>query len=140
VIYRTDAQEEDNIEYFTLSGISFREYTHEYGHTIDIPDILSGREDITALNKLRDAYIHRGEYGLLSEDDEMNDREFDHQIEVMRAELFEKEYDVFIEFIRTVATGIGDLFKEERIGKLMNVSRRKVRKYTEILMRHGMIE
>jgi hypothetical protein len=106
VIYRTDIKNEDSEEYFELPGISFREYAYEYGHTIDIPDILSGREDITALNKLRDAYIHRGEYGVLTSDDELSDTEFDSQIGAMRAELFEKEYDVFIEFIRTVAMGI----------------------------------
>ena len=57
----------------------------------------------------------------------------------MEQELFEKERDDFIEYIRTLALGVGDLFKEDRIAKMMNISRRKVRKYTELLMKHGFI-
>jgi response regulator of citrate/malate metabolism len=58
----------------------------------------------------------------------------------MNQELFEKEYETFLDFIRTVAMGVGDLFKEERIAKLMNISRRKVRKYSEILLKYQFIE
>jgi predicted AAA+ superfamily ATPase len=53
--------------------------------------------------------------------------------------LFKKEHEIFMDFLRTLAMGIGDLYKEERIAKLMNISRRKVRKYTEILLEHKMI-
>ena len=34
---------------------------------------------------------------------------------------------------------VGDIFKEERIAKNMNISRRKVRKYTEIILEHNLI-
>jgi predicted AAA+ superfamily ATPase len=34
---------------------------------------------------------------------------------------------------------VGDIFKEERIAKMMNISRRKVRKYTEILLKYNLI-
>ncbi len=34
---------------------------------------------------------------------------------------------------------VGDIFKEERIAKSMNISRRKVKKYTEILLNHHVI-
>ena len=34
---------------------------------------------------------------------------------------------------------VGDIFKEERIAKNMNISRRKVRKYTEIILKHNLI-
>lgn len=34
---------------------------------------------------------------------------------------------------------VGDIFKEERIAKMMSISRRKVRKYTEILLKYNLI-
>lgn len=34
---------------------------------------------------------------------------------------------------------VGDIFKEERIAKSMNISRRKVRKYTEILLKYKIV-
>jgi predicted AAA+ superfamily ATPase len=34
---------------------------------------------------------------------------------------------------------VGDIFKEERIAKSMNISRRKVRKYTEIMLKYDLI-
>ena len=34
---------------------------------------------------------------------------------------------------------VGDIFKEDRIAKMMNISRRKVKKYTEILLNHDVI-
>jgi predicted AAA+ superfamily ATPase len=42
-----------------------------------------------------------------------------------------------MDFIRTVALNVWDLYKEERIAKLMNVSRRKIRKYTELVVKSG---
>ena len=35
---------------------------------------------------------------------------------------------------------VGDIFKEDRIAKMMNISRRKVKKYTEILLNHHVIK
>lgn len=58
----------------------------------------------------------------------------------MVLELFEKEKEDFVEYIRTLAMGVGDLFKADRIAKTMNISRRKVHKYTELLMKHGIIQ
>lgn len=57
----------------------------------------------------------------------------------MVQELFKKEETDFLEFVRTVAMNTGDLFKEERIAKLMNISRRKVRKYSEIILKHNLV-
>lgn len=61
------------------------------------------------------------------------------KLELMKTHLFPKEHDEFLEFIRTLAMSVGDLFKEERLAKLIGISRRKVRKYTEILSKHHMI-
>jgi predicted AAA+ superfamily ATPase len=35
---------------------------------------------------------------------------------------------------------VGDIFKEDRIAKMMNISRRKVKKYTEILLKYNIIK
>lgn len=58
----------------------------------------------------------------------------------MKNEIFEKETEEFLEFIRTIAMNVGELFKEERIAKLTGISRRKVRKYAHILAKHHMIK
>lgn len=34
---------------------------------------------------------------------------------------------------------VGDIYKEERIAKNMNISRRKVRKYTEIVLKYNLV-
>ncbi len=57
----------------------------------------------------------------------------------MNQELFEKEQGTFLEYIRTLAMTIGNLYKEDQIAQLMNISRRKVKKYTDILIKHRMI-
>jgi predicted AAA+ superfamily ATPase len=54
--------------------------------------------------------------------------------------VFEKEYDILLEFMRTLAMNIGNLFKADQIAKLLGISRRKVNKYTEILIETGIIK
>ncbi len=58
----------------------------------------------------------------------------------MKVHLFEKEHNEFLEYIRTLAMTVGELFKEEKLAKLIGISRRKVRKYTEILVKEQMIQ
>ena len=57
----------------------------------------------------------------------------------MKQELYKKEYDEFTEYMRTLAMNTGNLFKADGIAKLLGISRRKVHKYTELLMRHAII-
>jgi predicted AAA+ superfamily ATPase len=57
----------------------------------------------------------------------------------MKQELFEKEYEEFEEYMRTLAMNTGNLFKSDGLAKVLGISRRKVNKYTEILMTHGII-
>jgi predicted AAA+ superfamily ATPase len=57
----------------------------------------------------------------------------------MKQELFEKEYRDFDEYLRALAMSTGNLFKADGMAKLLGISRRKVHKYTEILMRHKIV-
>lgn len=140
VIYSvTELWTESDVSYFQIPWISFREYSEWYNAPVEIGGILSGTADIWELNSLRDDYIHLGQYGKNISDPENLEDIWNANIAVMEQELFEKERDDFIEYIRTLALGVGDLFKEDRIAKMMNISRRKVRKYTELLMKHGFI-
>lgn len=54
-------------------------------------------------------------------------------------ELFEKEREDFQNFIGSIAINVSTLFKEDYIAKSMNLSRRKIRKYTELLLKYDII-
>lgn len=129
-----------SIENFILWWISFREYCEWMGHVIDIQSIMSWKESIQELNSFRDSYIHLGQYVYNLNNPENIQASFDKKLSVMNQELFRKEEWDFLEFIRTVAMNVGDIFKEERIAKNMNISRRKVRKYTEIILKYNLIK
>lgn len=129
----------NDTENIVIPYISFREYAEGMGYPIDITSIFAGTTDIHEINRLRDSYIHVGQYVSNIVDPESMEALWNEKIAIMDWELFEKEQGDFLEFIRTLALGVGDLFKEDRIAKMMNISRRKVRKYTEILMKHGII-
>jgi predicted AAA+ superfamily ATPase len=130
---------EDDVSYFEIPWISFREYAEWYGYPVDIGAILSGTASIEKLNTLRDEYIHVGQHGHNIMNPEDIDALWDDKISIMVRELFEKEKEDFMEYIRTLAMGVGDLFKADRIAKTMNISRRKVHKYTELLMKHDIV-
>lgn len=61
------------------------------------------------------------------------------RLEPMLKDLFSKEHDLFVEYIRALALSIGDLFKEDYIAGLLNISRRKVRKFMNVLLSHNAI-
>jgi predicted AAA+ superfamily ATPase len=108
--------------------------------TIDVSAIMSGTADIVRYNELRDIYIHLGQYSANLDTPEHIQISFDEQVATMNRELFKKEESDFLEFIRTLAMNVGDIFKEDRIAKSMSISRRKVRKYTEILLKYNCIK
>jgi predicted AAA+ superfamily ATPase len=55
-------------------------------------------------------------------------------------ELYEKEYAIFDSYLRTIAMNVGNLFKADQIAKLLGISRRKVNKYTELILNHRIVE
>ena len=58
----------------------------------------------------------------------------------MKQELYKKEYSDFDEYLRTLAMNTGNLFKADQLAKLLGISRRKIHKYTELLMEHTIIK
>ncbi len=140
VIFTSTTQtQEDGIENFLIGGISFREYTEWMNQIIDVGSIMTGNADINSLNNLRDSYVHLGAYPSNLAIPENVQTSFDEKLSIMNTELFKKEEWDFLEFIRTLAMNVGDIFKEERIAKNMNISRRKVRKYTEIVLKYNLV-
>lgn len=124
---------------FSIRPITFREYSESIWYPINVGDLMSGTTDMNTLNHIRDEYIHTGSDEINIQDPSQIASRFEEKLTVIKSELFEKEHEVFMDFLRTLAMGIGDLYKEERIAKLMNISRRKVRKYTELLLDHKII-
>lgn len=130
---------ESDVASFDLPGISFREYTEVNNSPINVSAIMAGTADIDTLSEQKDRYIHLGQYPINIINPEHIQTSFDEKMTEMVQKVFKKEENDFLEFIRTVAMGTGDLFKEERIAKLMNISRRKVRKYTEIILEYHLV-
>ncbi len=124
---------------FFLEPMSFREYAEYRGKTIDIGAVMSGNSNIEELNSIRDEYIKTGGYPLHIEHEKSIFESFDKKRTIMKQELFEKEYTEFDEYMRALAMNTGNLFKSDGLAKLLGISRRKVNKYTEILMSHGII-
>ena len=131
---------DDDITLFRLPTIWLREYLEHETGSISISDIFSGDIDIERLNKFRDIYIKNGGYPehLLLWTSIQED--FDKKRSFMYQELFEKEYSIFDSYMRTIAMNIGNLFKADQIAKLLNISRRKVNKYTELLIKHDIVK
>jgi len=115
--------------------LSFREYSENQGLSISVPDILAKNTSLEHLQDIFSRYILSG--GGKDIDTEQDD--FSEKMTVMSQELFEKEKEVFVDYIRTLAMNVGNLYKEDQIAKLMNISRRKVKKYTDILLKHQVI-
>ncbi len=131
---------DEDITPFILPGLSLREYLEHETGDISIGSLLSGNLDITVLNTLRDIYTENGSspYSLLAWGTTLG--EFDKKRAIMNQELYEKEYSDFDSYMRTIAMNIGNLFKADQIAKLLGISRRKVNKYTEILIKYRIVE
>lgn len=127
-------------ENFILPWVSFREYAESQNMKVEISDILSGNSNIEAMNSLRDSYIYLGHYPRHIDNPDTIIEDFDYKCTIMKHELFEKEYNDFIEYMRTLAMNTGNLFKADQLAKLLSLSRRKIHKYTEILMKHDIIK
>ncbi len=140
VIFTTESDIDDEwVVSYRLPTIGLREYLeHEYGE-IKIADILSWNTDISKLNSYRDIYLNHGGFPehLVSGKNIMKD--FEKKRAIMISELYEKEYDIFDTYLRTIAMNVGNLFKADQIAKLLDISRRKVNKYTEIILKHNLV-
>lgn len=66
-------------------------------------------------------------------------KDFEKKRAIMISEMYEKEYAIFDTYLRTIAMNVGNLFKADQIAKLLDISRRKVNKYTEIILKHNLV-
>jgi Domain of unknown function (DUF4143) len=141
IVFTTEVEVvSEDIVSFILPPIWLREYLeHECGD-IRIPDVLSGNIDIEKLNKYRDLYISSGGYPVHLYNPASIQKDFIAKKQSLYKELYTKEYSIFDSYLRTIAMNIGNLFKADQIAKLLGISRRKVNKYTEILLSHSIIE
>ncbi len=126
--------------FFSVPFVSFREYAETTGYTINMGQVFSGESDISWLNKLKDAYIYLWDRPRHIDLPESIHDDFLSICTNIQSELFEKEYTQFIEFMRTLAMETGNAFKADKLAKLLGITRRKVNKYMELLLKHGIVK
>ena len=131
--------ENELVQNFSLPFVSFREYCEDSGEEIRMGDILSGDFDMSRINELKDQYIHLGHFPRHISHPESIQEDFRLICTDIESELFEKEYIQFMEFFRALAMETGNCFKADKLAKLLGITRRKVNKYMEILLRKGVI-
>jgi predicted AAA+ superfamily ATPase len=142
IIYVTETFDEElnnSVLAYKIPHIGFREFAEWHHHPINVGELMAWTANIEKLTELKEAYIHLGQFGKNLIKWENTHEAFENKMKLMKEHLFAKEYDEFLEFVRTLAMTVWELFKEEKLAKLIGISRRKVRKYTEILAKHHMI-
>ncbi len=131
---------DDEVTPFPLSGIGFREYAQSKWKKIQIQEIMESQTEIESINTLRDEYIHLGQWQENIENPEAITENFMNIFEIATQELFTKEKDDYMEYLRTIAMGVGDIFKWDRTAKNIGLSRRKIHKYTELSLKYNIIQ
>ncbi|GAB0174446.1 MAG: hypothetical protein HHAS10_03250 [Candidatus Altimarinota bacterium] len=130
----------DTVENITLGIVSFREYADSQGYPVEISKILAGESNTEKLNQLKEVYMERGGFpNHLSNPESISD-DFNSKRAIIESKVFKKEAESIMEFMRTLAMNMGNLFKADQIAKLLGISRRKVHKYTGILQELGIIK
>lgn len=127
------------IQNFHLPFVSFREYCEDLDQEIRMEEIIRGDFDLTEIQILKDRYIHLGQLPRHISDPTTIPEDFLSICTDIESELFEKEYESFMEFFRTLAMETGNCFKADKLAKLLGITRRKVNKYMEILLRKGVV-
>jgi predicted AAA+ superfamily ATPase len=107
---------------------------------INTSDIMSGTADIYRINIAKDEYISLGHLPRHISNPETIHDDFLSKCTEMKSEMFEKEYEQFIEFCRSLAMETGSCFKADKLAKLLGITRRKVNKYMEILLKYGVVK
>ena len=140
-IFTTEGRIDDELgENFLIPFVGFREYTDTMGYTLRMSDIMSGNTNISELNTLKERYIHLGDRPRHISDPETIHPDFASICTLMESELFDKEHIQFMEFFRALAMETGNCFKADRLAHLLGITRRKVNKYMEVLMKHAIVK
>jgi len=90
--------------------------------------------------EIMDVYLHHGAYPKHLTHPESLEEDFRSKWSLIELEVFEKEKQGLLDFARALAMNVGNPFKADQIAKMLDISRRKVNKYTELLMLHKVIE
>jgi hypothetical protein len=128
-----------DVENIPLWIISFREYADSQWYPIDISKVLSGDCDIERLNELKNTYMDRWGFPLHLTHPETIIEDYTNKRLIIESKVFKKEHELLIEFMRTLAMNVWNLFKADQLAKLLGISRRKVNKFTEILLESWMV-
>lgn len=131
---------EDGVTVFKIPGIFFREFTELSGSPISVKELMLGNLDIKKINELLSNYIGSGYFPKNIENPSGIFSEFEEKCAIMKQELYVKEYEDFMEFLRTLAMNTWSLFKADQFAKNIWISRRKIHKYTELLMKYNHIQ
>lgn len=141
IIYTTESEIiEEWVASYMVPIIGLREYLEHENGEVKITDILSWEIDIDKLNKYRDIYLTHGGFPMHLLWNQGIYEDFDIKRTLIKEELYEKEYEIFETYLRTIAMNTGNLFKADQIAKLLDISRRKVNKYTELILKHNLVE
>lgn len=128
-----------HVDVFQLPEISFRQFAQSKNNEINIQNLLQKKADFSVLEEIFSEYLNTGSYiGNISHPQHIIEW-FHKKCAVIAQELFEKERNIFMDFITTLALEIGNLFKEDKIAKQLGISRRKVKKFVDILKKYDVI-
>ncbi len=122
-----------------LGIVSFREYADSQWYPIEISKVLSWESDIEKLNQIKEVYMERWWFPLHLTHPETILDDYKIKRSIIESKVFKKEHELLTEFMRTLAMNIGNLFKADQLAKLLGISRRKVNKFTEILLSEGVV-
>ncbi len=140
-IFTAEGRIDDELgENFLLPFVSFREYTDTLGYALRMSDIMSGIANISELNTLNDSYIHLWDHPRHISNPDTIHPDFELICTLMKSELFDKEHIQFMEFFRALAMETGNCFKADKLANLLGITRRKVNKYMEVLVRYAIVK
>lgn len=139
IIMQNHKKNYDNFTIFEIPNFSFRDYSKAENSEFSIAQVLKKEVDFEELENLANNYLKSGAFVENIENPDEIIENFDKKRAIIKEEIFEKEYEIFDNFIHALALENGQLFKEDQFAKNLNTSRRKIKKFTEILEKHGII-
>lgn len=134
-----DSSLSEDISRFQIEEFSFREFSKKNDAEFGIGDILKKSVDLEHLENLAKTYLECGSFAKNLDDNSEISKDFEMQKNILIEEIFEKEKEEFAYYIRILASNISELYKEDAIAKSMDISRRKAKKFFDLLVKHDII-
>lgn len=139
IFVTNNINEWDQDNTFRIPEIPFRQYAKGENNEINIAEILKWVFNRNKYENIFHSYLQSGSFIKNIHDPTEISQDFQRKCKLMSAELFEKEREIFIDFIRILALEVWNLFKEDKLAKQLWISRRKIWKFIETLKKHGII-